>query len=109
MSKEIVTGESNSPIEHGGFDMKLKYPILKVVWIDAAEHKTGWYDIGDVKEWGKNEEFYVNHVGYLIYEDKDYIVLSSMVTPFELEVDTLLSNSLKIPKTVIVGRHELKV
>lgn len=71
--------------------------LIYVEWEDAITMKDGWYAKEDVREWGKSEDWIIKQAGYLVAEDKKYILLATKFNPQEYG-DDKYSEITKIPK-----------
>ena len=76
---------------------KIVHEIIFIEWYDASA-KADWADMTDVMEWSK-EDFIVREVGWIIYESKNWIIISS-----QLADDNFVGNRTKIPKKWIISR-----
>ena len=84
--------------------IKLQY----IEWQDAITMSKGWYSQQDLIDWGKLEESVIKQVGYLIEENKKYILLASKFNPQESEEDKFAEIT-KIPTTWIRKRVNVSV
>ena len=80
--------------------------LFLIEWGDAITMNKGWYSAADIKEWGKNEDWIIQQVGYIIEENSKYILLASKLNPQESE-EPKYSEVTKIPKTWIKKRHKV--
>lgn len=86
--------------------MKIKSinPIY-IEWCDAVSNtEGGWRDVEDAIEWGKEANWVVKQVGWILEENKKYILLISKIADKDQQVGHLM----KIPKTWILKRKVLK-
>jgi hypothetical protein len=74
-----------------------------IEWYDAITMQNGWYVAEIVKEWGRTEDWIIKQVGYVIEENKDYILLATKYNPQETEEDKY-SEITKIPKSWVKKR-----
>ena len=58
----------------------LKYPLVYIEWEDAISN-SGWFDQEEFDDWKNNKGFIVHEVGWIIEENKTYIVLASRYHP----------------------------
>lgn len=65
--------------------------------------KDGWYVKEDVLDWGKSNDWLIKQAGYLLKENKDYILLATKFNPQSYGEDKY-SEITKIPKTWIKKR-----
>jgi hypothetical protein len=80
-------------------EIKLQY----IEWNDAITMQNGWYLIESIKEWGRTNDWKIKQVGYVIEENKNYILLATKYNPQETEEDKY-SEITKIPKIWIKKR-----
>ncbi len=74
--------------------------LIYIEWCDASAFSSQWVDIKTALEWGESEDWLIRQSGFLLEENKEYILLASRVNPEniqEIKVDGLF----KIPKTWI--------
>jgi len=79
---------------------KMEYKVIEVKWFDAQTHSGYAEDIGDLEEW---KPIITHSIGYLIYEDKEKIILG-----FMLFGEDTVKHCQMIPKKMIKIRRELK-
>lgn len=86
--------------------MKSKLQPVYIEWCDAISftQKT-WVDIENAIEWAESNNWIVSEVGFIIEENKRYILLCSKVSKELDEVGLLM----KIPKTWILKRVNLNI
>lgn len=70
-----------------------EYKIAIVTWVDIVATDTNWRDKEDAHEWADAELGIVNQVGYLIYQDIEYILLADSFFP----CSTTVGSVTKIP------------
>ena len=78
-------------------DFKESPKLIYVEWLDAITWKDGWHNRSDVIDWGKSEDWLVKQAGYLVSENKKYILLASKYNPQKYG-ENLYSELTKIPK-----------
>ena len=85
--------------------MKPKYPIIEIEWLDAQSGFGNAQYVDDLvlNELKPSEMMYTFSVGYLLYEDKNKIVLG-----FMLFGDDMVKHNQMIPKCLIKKRRKLK-
>ena len=84
-----------------------KEPKLKYIeWQDGITMSKGWYSKDDLIEWGETEDCIIKQAGYIIEENKKYILLASKYNPQETE-DCKFSEVTKIPATWIKKRFNV--
>lgn len=54
-----------------------KYKKVEVTWDDAFHIVDSWTSIEELAESYKEQRFRVTNVGWLLFEDKDYIILGA--------------------------------
>lgn len=79
------------------------YKLVYLEWCDAITMKNGWYNAETVKEWGRTQDWKIKQAGYIIEENKKYILLATKYNPQEAE-ESKFSEITKIPKTWIKKR-----
>lgn len=82
-------------------DVSQKYPLVYVVWKDA-QSDCMWKGMDDIKEWASSDCL-IHEIGWLVYENKRYIILSSQV---EREGD--IGNRTKIPKDWVFKKQKIR-
>lgn len=78
-----------------------KYPLELIEWYDA-ESDVSWADPKDALEWSK-KEFTATEVGFVFYEDKEKIVMTSQIGS-----DGTIGNRTRIPKPWLKSRKKIK-
>lgn len=82
-----------------------KHKLVWVLWQDAVvDLNAPWRSYRDMKKWARTEQFMVDHVGYLTFEDPDFIVLAASYCPHLREYGSLM----KIPRGCIIEMRKLK-
>ncbi len=89
-------------------DIGVFMPIIYLEWCDAIADSTRWMSVNDAKDWGKNEDWVIKQVCFLLDETKEYLLLANRINPHlktedEIRVDGLL----KLPKTWVRNRIDL--
>lgn len=82
---------------------KIPYPIVEVIWDDAASNSQSWVDLDDIVE---PEQ--VNTTGFLVKETDEYVTVAASVSNEEDHIKTV-GNTMTIPKGMIVSRREVKI
>lgn len=82
--------------------MDKKFKLVYLEWNDAFEAPDTWMTIKRVEEWGKNEDWIVEEIGWILEENKKYILIANRRTK-----DGMYSSVMKIPKTWILKRIDL--
>lgn len=82
--------------------IKLEY----IEWNDAITSFDGWTDRNSVIEWGQTEDWIVKQAGYIIDENKDYLLIASKYNP-QTDGEDKFSEITKIPKTWIRKRKTI--
>ncbi len=81
-----------------------KMQLVYIEWCDAITNTEGWHNLEDAKNWANEEEWIVKQAGFLIEENKKFILLAGQYSP-QKETESLFSNLTKIPKTWILKRE----
>lgn len=84
--------------------MNNKIKLQYIEWCDAITMNNGWYLKEDVRDWGMSEDWLIKQAGYIVEENKKYILLASKYNPQKLGEDRY-SEITKIPKTWIKKRR----
>ncbi len=80
--------------------------LIYIEWEDAMDWNDRWRDEEEVLQWAQNDAWIVKQSGWLMKENKNYIVLASKYS-LQDNAETLYSNFSKIPKTWIRKRIDL--
>jgi len=78
-----------------------KYPLELIEWYDA-ESEVSWAEKKEALEWSK-KEFVATEVGFVFYEDKNFIVMVSQIGS-----DGTIGNRTRIPKPWLKSRRKIK-
>ncbi len=76
-----------------------EYKFTELHWIDIIATDSGWRTKEDLDHWIEEEVNLVKQVGYVYYEDKNYIVLIDSYID-----DTTIGYAIKIPKACVIWR-----
>jgi hypothetical protein len=79
-----------------------KVKLILLEWCDAITSFDGWTDLDEIIEWGKTEEWIIKQAGYIVEENREYILIASKYNP-QRRGDKY-SEITKIPKTWIRKR-----
>ncbi len=82
---------------------KPTYPLVEVIWDDAASNSESWVNVKDI-----TEPEQVITVGYLVKKTKTSLTVAASVSNEELHED-IVGNTMTIPRGMIVSFRELKV
>lgn len=82
---------------------RIPYPIVEVIWSDAASNSESWVDLDDI---ATPEQ--VNTTGFLVKETDVYVTVAASVSTEEDHIKTV-GNTMTIPKGMIVSRREVKL
>lgn len=82
-------------------DMK---EIVVIKWLDAHEKEQQWDSMEETLKWAEKENWLVTQVGFIIFENDEYILLSSQMTKPDENHLQRVGNATKIPKGWIVAR-----
>lgn len=81
---------------------KVPYPLVEIIWDDAASNSETWTTIKDA---APPEQ--VITVGYLVKERKRYVCVASSVANEDCHEDQI-GNTMTIPRGMIVSMREIK-
>ena len=79
-----------------------KFPLMMVTWKDA-QSCSNWKDEDECKKWTEEDCIIVN-VGWIVTENKKYIVICSQVS-----FDKMYGDKTKIPVGWIIKRQRVKI
>lgn len=83
----------------------MKCPLFRIFWRDIQGAPQGWKNKEDLVAWAeKAHQVEFITVGYLIYENKNFIVLAATIDGYEEEYN----DASMILKSVITKREKLK-
>ena len=88
-----------------------KHKLIYLEWTDAISPIEGWQEELKILEWAKQGNYWVSQIGWILEENKKFIVLASQrnITIDESGSVTQFSHIIKIPKTWVRKRKELRV
>lgn len=78
--------------------------LVHVEWTDAHNNNGNWYTHDEILEFIEDNHFQCSHVGWLIYEDEDCIVLAARKDRPGDQYGLIE----KIPKRMVESRVDLK-
>ena len=81
-----------------------KYNIVEIEWFDAQSYSGYAEDIGKLKEWGLCLS---KSVGYLLFEDKEKVILGFSIFQGEPEVNSVKHLQM-IPRKMIKKINKLR-
>ena len=81
--------------------------IVYIEWCDAITNQTSWLSRTEALEWANTKQWINQHVGFLIEENEDYILVAGEVGQMT-EDEPQLGHITKIPKPWIITRETLK-
>lgn len=64
--------------------VKKNYKVVEIEWFDAQTHSGYAEDIGKLEEWNP---LLTKSIGYLLYEDKEKVILGFMIFQDEQEIN----------------------
>ena len=88
--------------------MVKKYKLVQIGWADAIENLHGWHTIKKALKWAKDDDWIVHHVGWILKETDDYILICNKRNSASAGRKTTYSGLFKIPKPWILYCKELK-
>ncbi len=83
------------------------YKLIYLEWCDAIESRAGWQEIDVIKYWAKNEDWIVKECGFLIEENKEYLLFASRIGDYHNDNTPKFGSIMKIPKTWIRRKIDL--
>lgn len=84
----------------------MKYPLVYIEWCDAIDASLEWMTPKNGRDWGKNNDWIIKQVGFILKETNKYILIFSKHNPHEGD-SGMINNLTKIPKTWIIKRKEI--
>ena len=72
-----------------------------IKWIDAMSADTQWKTIEDAIDWGADVDCTVEEIGFIVEENKEYILLASRIN------NNMVAGLMKIPKKYITKRTDI--
>jgi hypothetical protein len=82
---------------------KIPYPLVEVIWDDAASNSESWVHINDIVAPER-----VNTTGFLVKETDEFLTIAASVSAVEDYIETV-GNTMTIPKGMIVTRREVRL
>lgn len=79
------------------------YPIVEIIWDDAASNSETWVDLKDI-----SEPEQVITVGYLVKTTKRAYTVANSVSNEEKHEESV-GNTMTIPRGMVVSYRELRV
>lgn len=85
----------------------MKYPQLYYIeWSDAVSTSEGWNSREEVLMWGKNNDCLIKQAGYILEDNKTYLLVASKYNAQEATEDKY-SELTKIPKTWLKKKKKI--
>ena len=81
--------------------------IIYIEWADAISSGSPWISADELEDWLDNSEWMIKHVGFLLKETKEYILLASKFKPDDKWSISSYGHIQKIPKTWIRKKEVL--
>ena len=75
-----------------------KHRLIQIGWADAIENLDGWHTKAEALGWAKDDDWSVHQVGWVLEENKDYILLSNKQNDASGGRDSHFGGLFKIPK-----------
>ena len=91
----------------------MKKKLVYVEWADATHPEdSSWYTEEELKNWAKEDSYWVSQVGWIIEENKEYLLMAAQTAKtisakIDSEGTTHWAAYLKIPKPWIRKRIDL--
>lgn len=79
-----------------------------IEWCDAITNHKSWMSKSEALEWANTTQWINKHLGFLIEENADYILLAGEVGQMT-EDEPQLGHVTKIPKVWIIKKVELEL
>lgn len=86
-----------------------KPQLIYIEWCDAISNSEGWKDQEEAICWGENCSWIVKESGFLIKENKQYILLANKMVPGDADSKQLFGILKKIPKPWVIKRVNLEI
>ena len=84
--------------------------LVYIEWADAITPTEGWKTEDETLRWAKEEDYWVSQVGWILEENKKYILLAAQMNTSKAEtVANQYGHIIKIPKTWIRVRKLIKI
>lgn len=83
------------------FQIDSRSKLYEVTWLDAYEHYAGWHSLKDAKKIRPKK---VSSVGYVLEENKEYIILAA---DMGLDKDTDVGRLTVIPGQWLLSKKEI--
>lgn len=80
---------------------EIRYPLEWIEWYDAASDDS-WCSVQELKKYA-TERMVITEVGFVVYEDKEVIVISNQIT-----CDWSIGNRTRVPKGWIKSRKKIR-
>ena len=84
-----------------------KQKVYYIRWCDAASNENAWRTHDEAISWADNENWQVENVGWILKENKEYILLCTKRSFETDELESQYGSLFKIPKTWIKERKLL--
>ena len=88
---------------------KEKLKLVYIEWADAISPEIDWKTYKEAVDWGKNEDYWVSQIGWILEENKKYILISSQANYTKESDQHQFAHIIKIPKTWIRNRQNVKL
>lgn len=90
----------------------MKYELVYLEWEDAVAD-SGWKTSTEVREWARKQSGLVKECGWIIEENKEWLIMASRIGPIKSNNEPLEESDVglvqKIPRTWIRKRKKLKI
>jgi len=75
--------------------------LVVITWEDTISDLQGWKNNTESKEWASEYQCLVKSAGWIIEENKEYVILAGLIMNGGEERETNYSHLLKIPRTAV--------
>ena len=82
--------------------------FVYIRWVDACSDASGWMELEDAIKWANGTKYLVETSGWILKENKEYLLIAQQRGDWSLEDPTYqYANLMRIPKTWIKLRIDL--
>jgi hypothetical protein len=88
--------------------MKLEYKLYYIEWLDAMAYLPTWADKNTITDWASQSEGLIKHVGWIIEENENYILLASRIGIINSD-EPEYGSVFKIPTRWVKHKQEIDI